>query len=138
MDGLRTTIDFALVVLIWLVQLIIYPSFKHISYESFLAWHGTYSRLISIIVIPLMFAQVGIVGYQLLHVSHWTVWGSAFFILLAWLSTFFQAVPLHEVLGNGHDIEANVIRLIHINWNRTVLWTLVFVFGLFHRFTEST
>ena len=134
MTEIRTTIDFGLVVLIWLVQLIIYPSFKHVAPDAFVAWHTKYSMLISIVVIPLMFGQVAAVGYQLVYTPHWATWVSAGLVALAWISTFFQAVPLHNLLGAGQDISTHIVRLIEVNWNRTILWSLVFGLGLVQRF----
>ena len=57
--------DFGLVVLIWIVQLIIYPSFHVVANDAFAAWHKTYMALISYLVIPLMFGQVGLHGMGL-------------------------------------------------------------------------
>lgn len=122
-------IDFGLVVLIWLVQLIIYPGFRHISPEVFTSWHASYSTLISIFVIPLMFAQVAIIGYQLYLHATWAVWISAVLVVLIWLSTFLQAVPIHQLLGQHLEVSANVERLISVNWIRTVLWSVVFGLG---------
>ena len=125
----RTMIDFGLLVLIWLVQLIIYPSFRHIAPDAFTGWHGSYSMLISIFVIPLMFAQVAIIGYQLYTQASWAVWISAMLVVLIWLSTFLQAVPVHNLLGQQLEISTNVERLISVNWIRTVLWSVVFGLG---------
>ena len=44
--------DFGLVVLIWIVQLIIYPAFYVVADNNFAAWHKKYMSLISYLVIP--------------------------------------------------------------------------------------
>ncbi|MBX2821145.1 MAG: hypothetical protein KTR29_15725, partial [Rhodothermaceae bacterium] len=67
MQEARTVVDFGLLVLIWIVQLIVYPGFKYSDIHLFGDWHSQYSMLISFLVIPLMLSQVGIVGMQLIN-----------------------------------------------------------------------
>lgn len=122
-------IDFGLVVLIWLVQLIIYPSFRHTDPAAFQSWHSSYSMLICVFVIPLMFAQVAIIGYLLYQYASWALWVSALLVVFIWLSTFLQAVPIHNLLGQNTEVSANIERLIAVNWIRTVLWSVVFGLG---------
>ena len=128
-NELRTMVDFGLVVLIWLVQLIIYPSFLHSESATFQDWHQTYSFSISLVVIPLMFAQVGLVGFQLFNTPNWAVYTSAVLVFLVWLSTFAQAVPLHNLISAG-QIQADTLPLLVArNWIRTALWTIIFLLG---------
>jgi hypothetical protein len=129
MDELRALIDFGLVVLIWMVQLIVYPSFRHSASTTFTDWHAVYSVSISLLVIPLMLAQVAIIGYQLFIGPNWAAWLAALLVALIWLCTFFQAVPLHGLLGQGIEKEVNTERLIAVNWIRTILWSVVFGLG---------
>ena len=51
-------VDIGLVVLIWMVQLIVYPSFTFYSKENLVNWHQKYTARIAVIVIPLMFLQL--------------------------------------------------------------------------------
>ena len=131
----RTVIDFGLVVLIWMVQLIVYPSFKHIALDQFTLWHSQYSAMISVLVVPLMLLQVGIIGYQLVHTRLWSIWVAALLVILIWISTYAQAVPVHNILQQATTLEAEqlqkqVSQLVSFNWNRTILWTCVFGLGL--------
>ncbi len=127
---LRILIDFGLVILIWLVQLIIYPSFRYTQTENFLPWHQKYMFLITLIVGPLMFGQAALVLVQLFTTTSVPVIASAILILLIWLSTFLQAVPTHDRLAAGNHTAELVEKLILVNWPRTVLWTIVFLLGL--------
>ncbi len=122
----RMLVDFGLVILIWIVQLIINPSFRYTSADAVQAWHGQYTFLISIIVVPLMLSQVGLIGFQLLHSPNWAMYVTAGLIALIWLSTFLQVVPVHNALTAGEDIATHVEQLIKLNWPRTLMWTLVF------------
>lgn len=130
-NELRTMVDFGLVVLIWLVQLIIYPSFLHSLPATFQDWHQAYSFRISLFVIPLMFAQVGLIGFQLFNAPGWPVYAAAFLVLLIWVSTFTQAVPLHNLISAGQIQPDTLTLLVARNWVRTILWTLVFFLGWF-------
>ena len=62
---LRLGIDFGLVVLIWMIQLIVYPSFLHYTTTNLIKWHRKYTPLIGYIVGPLMLLQLGISIYQI-------------------------------------------------------------------------
>ena len=54
--------SFGLVVLIWLVQVIIYPAFAEIEPDRFAPWHAGYTRAVTWIVAPLMLAQVALLA----------------------------------------------------------------------------
>ncbi|MEM7574752.1 MAG: hypothetical protein AAF433_17740 [Bacteroidota bacterium] len=123
-------VSWALFGLIWLVQLVHYPSFRYIG--DFQAFHGHHTSSISLIVGPLMLAELAI--------SVYLAWSSSFqwqwllpllMVLLIWANTFFQAVPLHEKLAQqavvGADstaMQEQIEALIRVNWPRTILWTL--------------
>lgn len=135
MQEARTVIDFGLLVLIWVVQLIIYPGFKYSAVEHFPSWHSQYSMLISFIVVPLMLGQVGLVGMQLINSTHWAIILAAILVGLVWVSTFFQAVPIHNALQasaqlSTEELQQHASRLVSVNWVRTILWTCIFALGL--------
>ena len=128
----RSMIDFGLVVLIWLVQLIIYPGFRFSDKSSFIPWHSKYMWLVSFVVAPLMLFQLAIIIYQLSVFTHWYVILSLGLALLVWLVTFRFAVPIHNKLneeGNKYTLVQNLVR---INWIRTGAWTLIWLLGLLH------
>lgn len=127
---LRLVVDFGLLVLIWLVQLVIYPSFRYCAEEHLCAWHARYTRRIGYIVMPLMLAQVAIIGAQVYAEATLFAIVSAMLVVLVWAATFFQAVPLHNQIAAGRDTAEAISRLITANWTRTVLWTCIFVLGL--------
>ncbi len=134
LNELRSLVDFGLLVLIWMVQLIVYPSFRHTAPDDLSYWHGQYSTMISIIVIPLMLGQVALIGTQLVQNPAWPIWIAAFLVLGIWISTFSQAVPLHHAIQSSEftsqgGIDAIVSRLISANWTRTILWSIVFGLG---------
>ena len=130
MTTARIAVDFSLVVLIWLVQLIIYPSFQYMSTDQLAVWHPKYSNLITLIVGPLMLAQVGLVGWELLNRFSWLTVASAGLVGLMWASTAFQAVPIHNAIAAGDASPETLSRLVSVNWVRTVGWTVIFGLGI--------
>ena len=63
---LRLLFDFGLLVLIWIVQRIVYPSFLHYNSKDLVNWHKVYTSRLTFIVMPLMLGQLGISIYQLI------------------------------------------------------------------------
>ena len=118
-------VDSGLFILIWLVQLIIYPSMKYTEEKAFVAWHTRYTGLISIIVCPLMLLQAGM---EIMTGIVWDPrWMRILLIVLVWILTFLVSVPCHNRLhANGKDMKI-IERLITTNWPRTALWTLLFL-----------
>ena len=112
-------------VLIWLVQLVIYPGFRPIETTAFPAWHRSYTGRISWIVIPLMLVQAGALGWLLATETATAARvGAAVAVGIAWVTTFAVSVPIHERLDAAKDL-ALIERLIATNWIRTVAWTMV-------------
>lgn len=126
----RLLIDFGLVILIWMVQLNIYPSFLYYAREDLVQWHQKYTVGIAVIVIPLMFGQLGIYGYQLFQSqSFFPILGFTI-VILQWILTFSVFVPLHNAIGQNLHGEKTLQYLVKRNWWRTLLWTGLFVWSL--------
>jgi len=127
---LRLLLDFGLVVLIWIIQLVVYPSFNYYGREQLLEWHEKYTTRITFVVMPLMLGQLVVAGIQLWISPSWYTIGSMGIIVLLWLSTFLQFVPLHGRISDGDFTEATLVELVRKNWVRTFLWTLLFLLGV--------
>lgn len=126
---LRLVLDSAMVMLIWLVQLVIYPAFRAFEAAGFVRAHAGYMRTISFIVIPLMLAQAATIALQLAAgVSASTV-VSAVAVGIAWGSTFLFSVPCHRALQEHGRTADRVARLVQTNWVRTIAWTVAFIAG---------
>ena len=134
----RTLVDFGLVILIWLVQLIIYPSFRYCAPAELAVWHPKYSNLITLIVGPLMLAQVGLVGRDTYLNASWLTLSSAGLVALMWAATAFISVPIHNAIAAGDASPATLSRLVDTNWIRTIGWTLLFVLGLYDHTRTGT
>lgn len=129
----RILFDTGLLVLIWMVQLIVYPSFLFYGKEKLQYWHSIYVKRISFIVIPLMFGQTLVAGYQLYQgISTYTL-GSIFLILAVWALTFLLFVPRHNAISNSSYTRKTLTELVSLNWYRTLVWTLILLWTLITR-----
>lgn len=121
------SVDFAMFVLIWVVQLIIYPVFHQVKEGVFGSWHRKYCNQIGFFVLPLMFLQLIEAASSSFFVGDTLAWLKLFGVLGAWLVTFAVSAPCHRILAKKGLQPQVIARLIRTNWLRTFLWTLVFV-----------
>ena len=107
---------------IWLVQLVHYPSFHFIDKERFKSFENFHARSITFIVFPLMLTEL--ITCFVLDLPHpWKLLNICG-VLLLWLSTMLLSMPRHQRLsryGYNHKITRE---LILTNWPRTIIWTL--------------
>lgn len=126
----RLIVDFGLLVLIWVVQLVIYPSFKYYKRTQLLEWHRRYTLQITYIVLPLMLSQLLLSGIQLWKAITWYSGSSFLIVILLWVSTFLQFVPLHNKIANDNFNEQILGQLVKKNWLRTILWMSLFLISV--------
>ncbi len=134
-DGLtliaaRLVTDTAALVLIWLVQLVIYPAFLHFQKAGFAIWHRAYTRKVTYVVMPIMLSQVLVYGYTLYYDTSVLLALSTTMIAIAWAITFLRAVPLHGKLDLEKDHLPLAAQLVSVNWWRTILWSAVWLITL--------
>lgn len=132
---LQLIVDSGLLILIWLVQVIIYPSFHYIDTRDFKSWHMRYTRTISTIVVPLILMQAGFELYCALFEE--PRWWRILLITAVLLSTFILSVPCHRKLQDIGKNTAVIRRLVQTNWLRTLLWTLLFAHTLWQGLAYS-
>jgi len=118
--------SWAMVGLIWMVQVVHYPMLAEFSALSPVTAAVDHQRRISWVVGPLMAAE-GVTALVLLVDRPATMgvvsaWVAASLLGVALLSTVLVQVPLHSRLATGHD-SAAARRLISTNWVRTLAWT---------------
>lgn len=130
LETLRLLFDFGLLILIWLVQLIIYPGFAYYSKEKLFVWHKKYTIGIATVVIPLMFGQLISATLQLSQESSLYTVGSMILIAAVWISTFVQFVPIHNQISKDEFDSVLLQKLVSRNWLRTFLWSIIFIFSV--------
>jgi len=123
--------SFFLCGLIWIVQLVHYPFFIYASNEKFEEAMGFHRKRISLIVIPVMFAELLSSFWLSLFSSTYTNVHIAGFIvvLLIWGVTFTTQVPLHGKLSQSYDRHV-INKLVRSNWIRTLLWSTKSMIGI--------
>ncbi|RMB57613.1 hypothetical protein EAX61_10895 [Dokdonia sinensis] len=125
----KLLVDFGLVVLILMVQLIVYPSFKFYDRESLLYWHKLYKTRLAVIVIPLMFAQVILSVIIVWNLSTYAII-NGILVVGVWVSTFIQFVPIHNRITNESYKELDLELLVKRNWVRVAIWVAIFSVSL--------
>ena len=110
---------------IWVIQIVHYPSFHFIEKELYTAFQKFHMNKISIIVMPIMLAEL-ITGIMLFldkssKSPFLTI--SIIILVLIWLITGVFFTKAHNELIAGYQ-ELVVNQLVAMNWIRTLLWTL--------------
>ena len=110
---------------IWVIQIVHYPSFHFIEKELYTAFQKFHMNKISIIVMPIMLAEL-ITGIMLFFDKSskspfLTI--SIIILVLIWLITGVFFTKAHNELIAGYQ-ELVVNQLVAMNWIRTLLWTL--------------
>lgn len=117
----------ALVGLIWTVQIVVYPQFRRVSSGDFKTYHRAHTRRIGWIVAPAMLVQLasslGLLVFSPGWLDRWIIWAGVVCVVLCWLSTAFIQVPLHNRLATEYNGSA-AKKLIISNWIRTVAWSI--------------
>jgi len=123
-------IDFGLFVLIWMVQLLIYPSFLYFETKDLVLWHERYTRRMTVIVLPLMLSEL--VAHLWFLYTHFSYIQLCLCMMVAsiWLVTFLVSVPLHHKISKEENIKEACNSLVKTNWIRTVLWSLIILIQL--------
>ena len=110
---------------IWVIQIVHYPSFHFIEKELYTAFQKFHMNKISIIVMPIMLAEL-ITGIMLFldksSKSPFLII-SIIILVLIWLITGVFFTKAHNELIAGYQ-ELVVNQLVAMNWIRTLLWTL--------------
>ena len=117
-----------LIGLIWIVQIVHYPSFLYVEKTKYFDFQDFHMKRISYIVVPLMLTELLSALALIPKNTNLEVRGILFwisFILMAfiWIWTFFINVPLHSKLTHSFD-DKLIHALIRSNWPRTIAWTI--------------
>ena len=121
----RLVLDVGLLVLIWMIQLIVYPSFLFYTAKELIAWHKMYTKAIALIVIPLMLGQLGIAIYQVFLVQNTYTLTSIVLVVFLWGITLLKFAPMHQQISEGNTHVQLLKKLVQNNWIRTLIWTIL-------------
>jgi len=121
---LHVAITWALVGLIWTIQMVHYPLFEQVGEDHFTTYHARHMWLITWLAGPLILAEAGTAALLLFLGERSPLFCLSLLPLPAiWAATIIHQVPLHDKLSNGFHLQT-IHRLISTNWRRTLGWTL--------------
>jgi len=108
-----------------ITHFVTYPSFKLIKSNTFSEFHKSYTKKMLFIVAPVMILEL--ISSLLLVIfdisDNHTEIGLLITLILIWLLTFFNIVPVHNKLTVNYNKDLNQ-KLIKLNGLRTILWIL--------------
>ena len=114
----------AMVGVIWVVQLVHYPSFLYVEKNNFRLFQKFHMSRIGFIVGPLMFVEL-LTGAMLIFIyklSDYYFFTSILLLVGIWFSTAVVFTRIHKKLLDGYN-EKLIHDLIGSNWLRTIMWT---------------
>jgi len=122
---LHLTATSVMVGVIWVIQLVHYPSFHFVELKQYNTFQRFHMSRISYVVIPAMLTELFTLFLIVISMDQidTLVLASAILLIFIWLMTavFFSGV--HQKLTLGYD-QTVVDKLVKLNWGRTLLWTL--------------
>ena len=121
----RLVLDAGLLVLTWMIQLIVYPSFLFYTAKELVTWHKIYTKTIALIVIPLMLGQLGITIYQVFLVQNIFTFTSIVLVVFLWGITLLKFAPMHQQISEGNTQIQLLKKLAQNNWIRTIIWNIL-------------
>ena len=121
----RLVLDVGLLVLAWMIQLIVYPSFLFYTAKELVTWHKIYTKTIALIVIPLMLGQLGITIYQVFLVQNIFTFTSIILVVFLWGITLLKFAPMHQQISEGNTQIQLLKKLVQNNWIRTIIWNIL-------------
>ena len=122
--------DTGVLILIWLVQLVIYPGLAAMKDQQLQAWHPVYTCRVTIVVLPLMMGQLIISILHVMISGKTTAMLSLLIVIIMWGITFGKAVPLHNQVETSGSPTSIIAQLIRVNWYRTIGWTIAWFISI--------
>ena len=125
LDQLHLISTSMMVAIIWIVQILHYPTFLFIDKERYTEFQQFHMNKISYIIIPLMLVEL-ISGLSILFTVEnvqFSFYVSLSLLILIWLITGLFFTKFHSELSKKFS-HNTILRLIRLNWIRTVFWTI--------------
>lgn len=120
-----------MVAIIWMVQILHYPSFLFVDKQQYTEFQQFHMKKISYIIVPIMllelFSGFGILFY--IEKAQLSLYTSLTLLVLIWVITGLFFTKYHTELSKKYN-RNTILRLIRFNWIRTILWTIRLAFLL--------
>ncbi len=110
---------------IWVIQLVHYPSFHFIELKQYTTFQRFHMSRISFVVMPAMLTELFTLILFIISMDpiDTLVTVSGLLLILIWLMTAVFFSGIHQKLTLGYD-KTVVDKLVKLNWGRTLMWTL--------------
>ena len=112
--------------IIWMVQVVHYPSFGRVGKAEFGRFHQAHTTGMGYLVGAPMVLELGLSIWLAVAVRHTPIATASGWALglvgIIWAVTFLISVPFHNRLESGFDYVA-IDGLTRTNWLRTLAWT---------------
>ena len=114
-----------MVAIIWIVQILHYPTFLFIDKKQYTEFQQFHMKKISYIIIPIMIVELfsGLGILFLIQKGQILFYGSLALLVLIWMLTGLLFTKYHSELSKKYNQET-ILQLIRFNWIRTLLWTI--------------
>tara|TARA_B100001142_G_scaffold100721_1_gene102760 strand:- start:5165 stop:5590 length:426 start_codon:yes stop_codon:yes gene_type:complete len=114
-----------MVAIIWIVQILHYPTFLFIDKKQYTEFQQFHMKKISYIIIPIMIVELfsGLGILFLTQKGQILFYGSLALLVLIWMLTGLLFTKYHSELSKKYNQET-ILQLILFNWIRTLLWTI--------------
>ena len=125
LDQLHLISTSMMVAIIWIVQILHYPTFLFIDKVRYTEFQQFHMNKISYIIVPLMLVEL-ISGLSILFTVEniqFSFYVSLSLLILIWLITGLFFTKFHSELSKKFS-HNTILRLIRLNWIRTVFWTI--------------
>ena len=125
LDQIHLIATSMMVAIIWIVQILHYPTFLFIDRKQYTDFQQFHMKKISYIIIPIMavelFSGLGILF--IIQKQQISFYVSFALLILIWMITGLLFTKYHSDLSKKYN-EETILQLIRFNWIRTLLWTI--------------
>ena len=111
--------------IIWIVQIVHYPSFHYIGSDFYTEFQKFHMSRIGFVVVPPMLTEIvsGFILFFVFNITNVVFSLSILILAVIWISTGFIFSKIHGELLEGNNKNTKD-KLINYNWIRTLFWTL--------------
>ncbi len=114
----------SMVGVIWLIQLVVYPSFRDIELSKFreaMLRHQTLTG--RVVILPMLAELITSLLLPVFQIDSLSAWLGIVCVVIWGSSTVLVQVPIHARLAESGPDAALIGRLVKWNWPRTIAWT---------------
>ena len=122
---IHTAATWAMVGLIWVVQVVVYPAFREVPESAFAEYERAHQR--RMVAVLALFAPLEIITGAIVFlapgdVPRWLPFIAGAVLAALWAGTGAYFAPLHGRMADRYS-RSDIELLIRTNWFRTIGWT---------------